>query len=92
MLDPTDLTLMQAVQALRAGELSSRELVQAYLGRIQRLEPSLHCFLSLAPESARFQADAADRRLADWRKDPKTDLPPLLGVPLAVKDLSLIHI
>jgi len=85
---------MQAVQALRAGELSCRQLVEAYLGRIQRLdaglEPSLHCFLSLAPESARFQADAADRRLAAWRKDPQADLPPLLGVPLAVKDVLCV--
>jgi aspartyl-tRNA(Asn)/glutamyl-tRNA(Gln) amidotransferase subunit A len=90
MPDPTDLTLLQAVQALRAGELSSRQLVEACLERIQRLDPSLHCFLNLAPESACTQADAADRRLAAWRKDPQADLPPLLGVPLAVKDVLCV--
>jgi aspartyl-tRNA(Asn)/glutamyl-tRNA(Gln) amidotransferase subunit A len=82
-----ELTLLQAIQALRGGELSSRELVSACLKRIERLEPSLHCFLTLTAESALDQADEADRWLAAWRHSPEEEIPPLLGVPLAVKDV-----
>jgi aspartyl-tRNA(Asn)/glutamyl-tRNA(Gln) amidotransferase subunit A len=86
----TDLTLSQAARALRAGETSSRALTLAYLARIQRLEPPLHCFLGLTAESALAQADEADRRLAKWRKSPGGELPPLLGIPLAVKDVLCV--
>jgi aspartyl-tRNA(Asn)/glutamyl-tRNA(Gln) amidotransferase subunit A len=86
----TDLTLSQATQALRGGETSSRALNLAYLERIERLEPRLHCFLTLMAETALTQADAADRRLAKWRKSPGGELPPLLGIPLAVKDVLCV--
>ena len=42
----TDLTIPEALSALRRGETSSRELTQAYLVRIERLEPHLHTFLA----------------------------------------------
>lgn len=87
MLEWTDLTLLQAAQALRRGAISSRELTLACLERIERLEPRLHCFLSLTPELALAQAEQADRRLAEWRKSPEVDLPPALGIPIAIKDV-----
>jgi len=85
----TDLTLTEVIAALRAGDISSRALTMAYLERIQRLDPGLHAFLTLTPELALQQADEADRRLSAWRVDhgPVT---PLLGVPLAVKDVLCV--
>lgn len=90
MSDLTDLTLTQAVVALRHGQVSSRELTQAYLERIESLEPRLHAFLHRMPESALAQADASDRQFANWRRDPAGDLPALLGVPLVIKDVLCV--
>ncbi len=90
MADLTALSLTQAAAGLRLGEFSSRELAQAYLERIQRLDPHLHAFLALTPELALAQADQADRRLAEGRKSPDDLLPPLLGIPLAVKDVLCV--
>ncbi len=87
MPDLTDLTLADAVKSLRQGEFSSRELTQAFLDRINRLEGSLQTFLTLTPELALAQAGAADDRLVAWRRDPSEPLPPLLGAPLAIKDV-----
>lgn len=90
MADLTDLSLTQAIQALRQGQTSSRELTQAFLDRIDRLDPELHAFLTLAPERALAKAGEADRLLAQWRREPDTPCPPLLGLPLAVKDVLCV--
>jgi aspartyl-tRNA(Asn)/glutamyl-tRNA(Gln) amidotransferase subunit A len=90
MSELTDLTLAQVTLALREGEFSSRELTQACLERIDRLEPDLHAFITLTPESALSQADQADQRLAAWRREPAAPISPLLGVPVAVKDVLCV--
>ncbi len=72
MSDLTDLTITASIQALRQGEISSRELTQACLERIERLEPKLHAFITLTPELALRQADSADRQLLAWRQ-PRMD-------------------
>lgn len=87
MMEWTDLTVCQTVEALRRGEISSSEITRACLDRIDRLEPSLHAFITLTPELALQQAAAADERLASWRRDPSTGLPALTGLPVAIKDL-----
>ena len=90
MADLTDLTLRQAAASLRQGEISSRELTQAYLNRIERLEPDLHAFITLVPEKALQMADAADQRLKETRREGEAATPPLLGVPIAVKDVLCV--
>jgi aspartyl-tRNA(Asn)/glutamyl-tRNA(Gln) amidotransferase subunit A len=85
-----DLSMAQAVRGLRAGHFSSTELVQACLERTQRLEPHLHAYLTLASEVALSAALQADQQLAAWRHSPAAPLPPLLGVPLAVKDVLCV--
>ena len=45
-----------------AGQVSSLELTRAYLARIDRLEPTLHAFITRTPELALGQAQAADER------------------------------
>jgi len=57
------------------------------LGRIERLEPDLQAFITLTPELALSGAKSADQRLADWRRKRDDPLPPLTGVPIAVKDV-----
>ncbi|HEX9029320.1 MAG TPA: amidase, partial [Anaerolineales bacterium] len=87
MPELTDLTITASLQALRQGEISSRELTLACLERVARLEPDLRAFITLTPELALRQADQADHRLLEWRKAQDEPLPALLGVPLAVKDV-----
>lgn len=85
MTDPTQWTLVQASEALESGAISSRELTQACLSRIDRLQPTLNCFIHVDPDEALVEADAADSRRA--RGEP---LGPLHGIPLAHKDMYYV--
>ncbi len=90
MTDLIALSLDRMIRLLRDGEISSRELTQAFLGRIEQLEPRLHAFITLTPEIALKQADQADRQLAAGREAPEAELPALLGIPLVVKDVLCV--
>ena len=84
----TDLAfagIARQAEMLAAGEVSSVELVELYLGRIARINPRLNAFTLELGESAREAAAEADRRLAAGERSP------LLGVPIALKD-TLDHI
>ena len=87
----TDLSLLEAANQLRAGQVSSRELTEACLDRIAALDPRLNAFLAVTPELARAAAVAADERLAAWRSDPDVPLHLLTGLPLAVKDVLCVR-
>jgi aspartyl-tRNA(Asn)/glutamyl-tRNA(Gln) amidotransferase subunit A len=71
---------------LRRGEISALELTRAVLNRINALDGLLHAYLTITGESALDQARDADAKLAAWRQTPNRPLPPLIGVPMAVKD------
>lgn len=86
-----ELTVHEMLAAMRRGDLSSRELTTAALERIDRLDPRLHAFLTLTPELALRMADEADRRWQAWRKNGQGDLPALLGLPIAVKDVLAVE-
>ena len=87
MREPVEFTVLEAVQAIQKGQISSRELTQVCLQRITALEPTLRAYITLTPDLAMAQADAADKFLAEWRQNPQGALPPLLGLPIAVKDV-----
>jgi aspartyl-tRNA(Asn)/glutamyl-tRNA(Gln) amidotransferase subunit A len=87
MTELTELTLIEAVDKLRTGEISSLELTQANLQRIETIEPQIHAFITLTPESALAQAKEADSQLRAWRKNRSQPLPALLGAPIAIKDV-----
>ena len=70
-----------AVLALRAGEVSSRQLVEASLRRIETVNPALNAVVTLAAERALEEAEAADTRRAHG-EDPGV----LGGLPIAIKD------
>src|SRR5262245_61003375 len=67
-------------ELVRSGDVKSRELVELFLGRIERLDPELNAFRTVMTERALADADQADARHSAG------DDRPLLGVPLAVKD------
>lgn len=72
--------------ALRRGEVSARELVGAALG-LAEAHAGLGAFVSLNPELALREAAAVDARIAATPRDERADLPPLIGLPTAHKDL-----
>ena len=82
MADAAELTLVEAAEAVRAGRISARELAEACLARIERLQPTLNAFISVDAEGALAAADAADAARARGE-----GLGPLHGVPLAHKDM-----
>jgi amidase len=82
-MDRQDLAfagLARQAALVRAGEVSSRELVELYLERIARLDPELNAYRVVLGERATADADQADSRRAAG------DERPLLGVPIAIKD------
>jgi len=87
MSDLIEVSAVELRQALRKGEISSRELTKACLQQIENLETHLQAFLTLTPDLALQQAEQADKALSAWRKDPESPLPVLTGLPLAIKDL-----
>jgi aspartyl-tRNA(Asn)/glutamyl-tRNA(Gln) amidotransferase subunit A len=84
------LSVKQMLAGLRAGDFSCRELLTAHIERIELLEPRLHAFLSLEPERAFARADEADALYVYARRQNQSDLPALLGLPIAVKDLITV--
>ena len=86
----TRLPAHEMAGLIRAGEVSSRELALVHLARAHRTDHALHAWLTLDDDRALAEADAADARLAAARGegDGAVDrLHPLLGVPVALKDL-----
>ncbi len=78
------LTVSELVQRLAARETSAREALQACLDQIARVDGQVHAFLSHDAADALAQADAADRELAAGTTHAAK---PLLGVPVALKDV-----
>ncbi|SER65902.1 aspartyl/glutamyl-tRNA(Asn/Gln) amidotransferase subunit A [Vreelandella subterranea] len=76
-----DKTLTQLAKALGSGELSSRELTEHYLQRIQQSGAILNSFITVTADQALERADAADQARA------KGTASLLTGVPLALKDI-----
>ena len=66
---------------LQRGEVSARELTEAALARIAVVEPQVHAFLEVCSKRALGDADRIDAARAAGE-----DLPPLAGIPVAIKD------
>ena len=76
------MTSAEAAAAIRAGELTSEELVKSCLQRIEALEPTVGAWTQLDPELAMARA-----READSLRRSGAALGPLHGVPVGVKDV-----
>ena len=75
------LSVQEAHSLLTSRQISSVELTQACLDRIKAVEDRVQSFLTLTPETALAQAEAADRMLAAGEGGPLT------GVPVQIKDV-----
>ena len=80
-MDIATLTLTELRDALQRGDTTSVAATQAMIDRIVAYDNAIGSYLTLADESALEQAAAADRRRANGEDGP------LLGVPVAVKDI-----
>ncbi len=81
MTVPTDFTIAGARAALDKREISAVELTGAHLAAVEQLNPRLNAYITVTPELALAQAEAADAAIA------RGEAGPLSGIPLAIKDL-----
>jgi aspartyl-tRNA(Asn)/glutamyl-tRNA(Gln) amidotransferase subunit A len=79
---PAPWNIASLRSALLAKKISARELVAEFYARIDRRNPEINAYLTLSPERAYAQADRIDAAIAR-----KETLPPLAGVPVAIKDV-----
>ncbi|MEV0696648.1 amidase [Saccharopolyspora sp. NPDC050389] len=75
-MQPYELSVAAAAEAMRAGRLSPVELVDSVLDRIEQVEPRLRAYVAVTAERARQEARAAGRFEG-----------PLSGIPMGLKDL-----
>lgn len=81
----SDLCFKSAVELARlikTRATSARDVLEAHLRQIERVNPKVNAIVTLLPEAARAEADRADARLR--RGEP---VGPLHGLPIAIKDL-----
>ena len=82
-MDGADLAyagVAEQARLIAAGELSSRELTETLLERIDRIDPKLNSFRLVMADEALAEADDRDRRRR------RREQAPMLGVPVAIKD------
>jgi aspartyl-tRNA(Asn)/glutamyl-tRNA(Gln) amidotransferase subunit A len=81
------LTISELTAKLAKKEASAREATQACLDQIQRFDNQIHAFISYDAANALAQADAADKAIAGGATHSQQ---PLLGVPIAIKDVLAV--
>ena len=79
------LTIHELKEKLKRREISARELTLEFIKRIERVEKDIHSFITLTKDDALKQAEDIDNKIKAGK-----DLP-LLGIPLAIKDLICIR-
>ena len=82
-IDFRTTSLAELTHSVRTKEISARELTQAALDRMQRLDPTFNAFVAVDGERALAEADGIDAKIAAG-----ADPGPLAGIPLGVKDLQ----
>ncbi len=78
----TNWSVANVKEALAAKKVSARELAGEFFGRIEARNPELNAYLTISHERAYVQADRMDALVASGKP-----LPPLAGVPIAIKDV-----
>ncbi len=79
---PCDRTAVELAEGLRSGELSSGEITESCLARIDAVEGRLGSFVTATPDVARDQARAVDKR-----RGGRETLAAHAGIPIALKDV-----
>jgi aspartyl-tRNA(Asn)/glutamyl-tRNA(Gln) amidotransferase subunit A len=75
------MTAHQLHEMLLEKEITSREITESALRRIEEVEGRVHAYITRTPELALEQAEAADKRIREGEAGPLT------GIPLAIKDV-----
>jgi len=83
-------TVKDSLTLLSIGDLSSLELTDHFLSKIEENESAIHAFITPTPELARRMAKQADQKRAQLKKNDET-IPPLLGLPMAIKDVLCVE-
>ncbi|TSK04428.1 MAG: Asp-tRNA(Asn)/Glu-tRNA(Gln) amidotransferase subunit GatA [Geobacter sp.] len=78
-----DLTIHELHDKLKAKEVSSVEATRAMLDRIEAVDGQVNAYITVTPEQALVEAEAADRRIAAG------DIAPLTGIPMGLKDIFI---
>lgn len=88
MAELHDASAVEQAASIRAGTISPVELIEHYLARIERLDASVGAFVTVTADRARREAQQAEALVGEARRDGAlSELPPLLGVPIGIKDL-----
>lgn len=85
-MDVMRLTAVELGRKIASGEVSSVEVTQAALDRIEQLEQDYNCFVTVEKEQALAQAEAVQKRIQAGET-----ISPLAGVPVAIKDNMCIR-
>jgi len=80
-MDIISLSAIEMREKLLSGEISCREIVQAHIDNIEKVEPEINAFITLTKEKALEKADRIDEKI---RNKEKVGI--LAGIPVAVKD------
>jgi aspartyl-tRNA(Asn)/glutamyl-tRNA(Gln) amidotransferase subunit A len=81
-MDLTSLTISEIRALLTSKKASAQDLVRAHFERIEQRDKGIRAYITLSPERAHEQARKIDQRIAAGEP-----IPPLAGVPVAVKDV-----
>src|SRR3954453_7304913 len=85
-VDTTARSATDLARAIRSGELSAREVVEAHAWRLHRAQPRTNALARDRFEAALAEASEADERIAATPPGERGQLPPFLGVPCTVKE------
>ncbi|QQY80198.1 aspartyl/glutamyl-tRNA(Asn/Gln) amidotransferase subunit A [Keratinibaculum paraultunense] len=80
-MDIINLTAMDMREKLKNKEISARDIVEAHIDRLQKMEEDLNAFITISKEEALNAADIIDEKIKKGEK-----LGPLAGIPIGVKD------
>src|ERR1039457_5738160 len=86
-----ELTVTELAAAIRRLELSPVEITEHYLDRIDQLNERVAAFYTVTVDLAREEAARAEKTVTDSVRGSADaeSLPPLLGVPIPIKDLNM---
>ena len=80
-MDVLSLTAVELGRKIKAGEVSAEEAVRACFAQMERLEDTLHCYVTVDQEGALARAKSVQEKIRAGELDG-----PLAGVPVALKD------
>ena len=81
-MNPLSLSLTEMQRALRTGTITSEELIEAHISRIQHVNSAINGLVTDRFDAARSEAIHADRLI----QSGTGDLPPLTGIPCTIKE------